>query len=357
MNEDNKIIAIISAPFLDDPNNVEQASYLEQRRQMIQKTIESNVAQRMGKVISMIQGDYVVELDIDNAEALIRIEREIKQRYKKDLLIGVGDDLAQAKSALKHLEETEQVGIQVYRHEMDNDPDDEIEEDQPLDELSGEYNSDPVMGSKALNETNTDLDNPNTINPNSSAIADAEDVNSPGAAPVDAASIQAPTPEPVPKSPLPPNPDQGSITQDQSAAPQDAAPQDQSAITPEDGEAVENLPPELKTKVAEVLQNIQQNKPVFDSMKESAPELYQNVVDIVQSMVGIVKDAHAETKVPDESRQMQNSIEKYVNEHRDNKEKFSDEQMADHKKRTKAKRKLQQKNPEYNLLFNLLKRS
>lgn len=311
-DKENKIVAIISSPFLDDPNSIEQAKYLEQKRQTIQKLVESTISQKMGKILSMIQGDYVVELDIENADALIAIERDVKRRYRRDVLIGVGDDLSQAKCALKHLEETDQVGIQVYRHEMENDPDDPIDDDKPIDDIpTSDLHTDPVLESKALNETDTDPENPDTVNPNSSAVAtensadqpdDSEINTKPLALPAAAAPVQ------------PPQPDQGEQT-------------------PEEGEPVENMPPELKSKVADMLQNIQQNKQVFDSMKDSSPELYQNVVGIVQSMVGIIKDTHANTQVPDESKDIKRHIDKQVEKHAKSKDDDHEEMMEQAKKR------------------------
>lgn len=75
-----------------------------------------------------------------------------------------------------------------------------------------------------------------------------------------------------------------------------------------------------KQKLEAAVQSLQQNKPLFDQMKQSAPELYQAVVAVAMSLAEIVeadkesKEAHQQKTVDTINKHLESNNEKYKQE-------------------------------------------
>lgn len=129
-----------------------------------------------------------------------------------------------------------------------------------------------------------------------------------------------------------------------------------------------------KTQIAQILNDVNANKPVFDSLAQQAPDVYANVVSVVQSLALILQqdkkaqedhiakmiqkiNDHLNKQTDKHTEKYSKAIQREIDRHAV-KEKSEDKKALDgfhqgHAERRKRERQHLHQNPEHKLLFDL----
>lgn len=136
------------------------------------------------------------------------------------------------------------------------------------------------------------------------------------------------------------------------------------------------ISPDEKQQIAQILQQVQANKQLFDSLAQQAPDVYANIVSVVQSLAMMMqkdqkdKEDHVAKMIEKINKHLQKQSDKHSDKYSKAiqreidrhavKEKSEERKSLDgfhqgHAERRKRKRAHLRANPEHQLLFDLAK--
>lgn len=131
-----------------------------------------------------------------------------------------------------------------------------------------------------------------------------------------------------------------------------------------------------KMQIAQILQNVQVNKQVFDQLRAQAPDVYANIVSVVQSLALMLQqdkknqedhiakmiqkisqhlDKQSSKHEEKYAKAIQREIDRQAVKSKAEERKRFEDWWKSHKERLKAKRAHLRQNPDHQLLFDLAK--
>ncbi len=107
---------------LDSVNdNVSDLTNEVKDNKLAEKIVEQGVSHAAGKVIGMVRGLMVVELSVDNAQALKDIQQQIVDQGIDPVSVGVGSTIEEAQMAYEYCQKNMYGQIKVYDNEVMSD--------------------------------------------------------------------------------------------------------------------------------------------------------------------------------------------------------------------------------------------
>jgi hypothetical protein len=104
---------------LDSVNgNISDLTNEVKDNKLAENMVEQGISRVAGKVIGMVRGLMIVELSVDNAEALKDIQQQIVDQGIDPVSVGVGSTIEEAQMAYEYCEKNMHGQIKVYDNEV-----------------------------------------------------------------------------------------------------------------------------------------------------------------------------------------------------------------------------------------------